>query len=175
MWDPEIFNTTLYFAAAAHEGQFVNGKNYSYVVHLIGVCMEALRAAQIEQDVDSNLIMQCSLLHDTIEDTPVTAEILKDRFGKQVAEGVVALTRIEGESSEAYLKRIIGKEKEIWMVKLADRVWNMNEPPSHWDLAKRKEYLEETKIINDALRKGSPYLTARLSDKIYAYKRYLEQ
>jgi (p)ppGpp synthase/HD superfamily hydrolase len=174
MWDPDLFNETLYFAAAAHEGQFVNGRNYSYVVHLIGVCMEALRAAQIEQGVDSNLIMQCSLLHDTIEDTPVTQDILSDRFGKQVAGGVTALTRMDGEPAENYLKRIAQKEKEVWMVKLADRIWNMNTPPYHWDAAKRREYLEEAKLIHEALHKGSLYLAARLSDKIYSYRKFLE-
>jgi (p)ppGpp synthase/HD superfamily hydrolase len=174
MWDPDLFNRTLHFAAAAHEGQFVNGQNYSYVVHLIGVCMEALRAAQIEQSADSNLIMQCSLLHDTIEDTPVTQTILSDRFGRQVAEGVTALTKKTEESTEDYLKKILAKEKEIWMVKLADRIWNMQEPPPHWDTAKRREYLVEAKLIHDRLHKGSPYLAARLSDKMYSYKKFLE-
>jgi (p)ppGpp synthase/HD superfamily hydrolase len=174
MWDPDLFNETLHFAAAAHEGQFVNGQNYSYVVHLIGVCMEALRAAQIEEGVDSNLIMQCSLLHDTIEDTPVTPEILSDRFGKQVANGVLALTKKAGESAEDYLKQIVAREKEIWMVKLADRIWNMQEPPPHWNMAKRREYLANTKLIHEKLQKGSPYLAARLGDKMYSYKKFLK-
>jgi (p)ppGpp synthase/HD superfamily hydrolase len=172
MWDPDLFHDTLHFAAAAHEGQFIPGQNYSYVVHLIGVCMEALRAASIEP-ADSNLIMQCSLLHDTMEDTPITLNILSDRFGNQVAEGVLALTRQEGESPAGYLKKIVRQRKEIWMVKLADRIWNMSAPPEHWDRAKRQEYLEEAKLIHETLQRGSPYLAARLSDKIYAYNRYI--
>jgi (p)ppGpp synthase/HD superfamily hydrolase len=59
------------------------------------------------------------------------------------------------------------------MVKLADRILNMNEPPEHWDKAKRKEYQEEAKLILEILKAGSPYLAARLSDKIYTYNRYL--
>jgi (p)ppGpp synthase/HD superfamily hydrolase len=172
MWNPDLFHETLHFAAGAHEGQFVPGQNYSYVVHLLGVCMEALRASMIEP-ADSNLIMQCSLLHDTMEDTPITLNILSDRFGDKVAEGVLALTRQEGEPTAEYLKKIVRQPKEIWMVKLADRIWNMNEPPKHWELAKRVEYQEEAKLILETLKKGSPYLAARLSDKIYAYSRYL--
>jgi (p)ppGpp synthase/HD superfamily hydrolase len=172
MWDTDLFRSTLYFAAGAHEGQFVSGQNYSYVVHLIGVCMEALRAATIEP-ADSNLIMQCSLLHDTIEDTPVTLNILNDRFGAQVAEGVLALTHQEGESVRDYMAKIVMQKREIWMVKLADRIWNMNEPPEHWDIDKRKEYQEEARVIFETLKTGSPYLAARLSDKIYAYNRYV--
>jgi (p)ppGpp synthase/HD superfamily hydrolase len=173
MWDPDLFHETLHFAAAAHEGQFIPGQNYSYVVHLIGVCMEALRAAMIEP-ADSNLIMQCSLLHDTMEDTPITLNILSDRFGNQVAEGVLALTRQEGETSADYLKKIVRQKKEIWMVKLADRIWNMTLPPEHWDAAKRRDYQEDARLIYETLKSGSPYLAARLSDKIYAYNRYID-
>jgi hypothetical protein len=35
MWSPDLYDETLHFAASAHEGQFVPGKNYSYVVHKI--------------------------------------------------------------------------------------------------------------------------------------------
>ena len=172
MWNPDLFYETLHFAAGAHEGQFVPGQNYSYVVHLVGVCMEALRASMIEP-ADSNFIMQCSLLHDTIEDTPVTLNILSDRFGNEVAEGVLALTKQEGESFSDYLKKIVRQKKEVWMIKLADRIWNMHEPPEHWDTSKRKEYKEEARVILETLRMGSPYLAARLSDKIYDYNHYI--
>lgn len=178
MWNPDLFDDTLHFAAAAHEGQYVPGKNYSYVVHLMGVCMEAMRAAIIEEAEDPNLVMQCALLHDTMEDTAVTYEILIDRFGKEVADGVAALT----ENSELpkkqrmpeSLKRITRRKKEIWIVKLADRIWNLREPPAHWNSEKCGEYLEEAKIIHTALKKGSPYLAARLSDKMYTYKSFLK-
>ena len=172
MWNPELYHETLHFAAGAHEGQYVSGHNYSFVVHLVGVCNEALRASLIEP-ADSNLIMQCSLLHDTLQDTPVTLNILNDRFGNEVAEGVLALTKQEGEPYTEYLKKIMRQKKEIWMVKLADRIWNMYEPPEHWDMEKRKDYREEAREILETLRIGSPYLAARLSDKIYAYSRYL--
>jgi len=108
-----------------------------------------------------------------MEDTPINLNILTDRFGSQVAEGVLALTRQEGEPTEDYLKKIVRQKKEIWMVKLSDRIWNLHEPPEHWDLAKRKEYCEEAKVILETLKTGSPYLAARLSDKIYEYNKYI--
>ena len=172
MWNPDLFYETLHFAASAHEGQSVPGQNYSYVVHLVGVCMESLRASMIEP-ADSNLIMQCSLLHDTMEDTAITLNILSDRFGDEVSEGVLALTWQEEESLADYLKKIVRQKKEIWMVKLADRIWNMHEPPEHWEMEKRKEYQEEAREILETLKLGSPYLAARLSDKIYTYNRYI--
>jgi len=178
MWNPDLFDDTLHFAASAHEGQFVPGKNYSYIVHLVGVCIEALRAAVIEEVEDPNLVMQCALLHDTIEDTALTYEIILDRFGREVADGVSALTKNQDlpkkRQMEDSLERIMQQKKEIWMVKLADRAWNLREPPAHWELRKRQEYLEESQTILRLLKKASPYLAARLSDKMYNYKKFLE-
>jgi (p)ppGpp synthase/HD superfamily hydrolase len=177
MWNPDLYDETLHFAASAHEGQFVPGKNYSYVVHLVGVCMEVMRAAIIEEVDDPNLAMQCALLHDTMEETALTSDILIDRFGKEVTEAVKALTKNpdipKKRRLEDCLKRIIKLKREIWMVKLADRISNLKEPPEHWDNDKKKDYLEGSILIHTYLKKGSPYLAARLSDKIYAYKKYL--
>jgi (p)ppGpp synthase/HD superfamily hydrolase len=177
MWNPDLFEETLHFAAAAHEGQFVPGKAYSYIVHLVGVCMEAMRAAIIEEAEDPNLVMQVSLLHDTLEDTAVTFDILHDRFGKDVSEGVRALTKDPEVSKkrqiEDSLKRIVPLKKEIWTVKLADRIINLREPPPHWDIEKRRDYLDDARLIHKYLKKASPYLASRLNDKIYAYKKYV--
>ena len=179
MWNPDLYEETLHFAASAHEGQFVPGRPYSYVVHLSQVSMEVLRAAYLEDTEDPNLAMQCSLLHDTLEGTLVTHQILLDRFGTEVAEGVLALTRNqdlpEKKQLEDSLKRIVKLKREIWMVKLADRISNLREPPEHWDLEKRELYLEDAKLIFDYLKKGSRHLASRLSDKIYAYKKFLNR
>lgn len=179
MWNPDVFSETLHFAASAHEGQFVPGKPYSYVVHLMEVCMETLRAALLEDVEDPNLAMQCALLHDTIEDTAVTHEILVDRFGHEVADGVLALSKgnefKKKKELDVYLKNIAAQKREIRMVKLADRIVNLQEPPAHWDNEKRKSYREEAKQILKALKKTSNLLESRLSDKIYEYKRFIQE
>jgi|YNPNPStandDraft_1061719.scaffolds.fasta_scaffold81560_2 (p)ppGpp synthase/HD superfamily hydrolase len=180
MWNPDLYSDTLYFAASAHEGQFVPGKTYSYVVHLVDVCMEAMRAAILEELEDPNLAMQCALLHDTLEDTAVTYEILLDRFGRDVANGVRALSKKPElphtrKVLEEYLRELAAQKREVRIVKLADRIVNLREPPAHWDMEKRKEYLEESRLILKFLKKTSPLLESRLNDKIYAYKRYIQE
>ena len=178
MWNPDLYSDTLNCAASAHEGQFVPGKTYSYVVHLVDVCMETMRAAVLEELEDPNLSMQCALLHDTLEDTAVTYEILLDRFGRDVANGVHALAKKPDAHSrkalEEYLRVLSDQKREVRIVKLADRIVNLREPPSHWDTEKRKEYLEESRLILKFLKKTSPLLESRLNDKIYAYKRYIQ-
>ena len=46
-----------------------------------------------EPQLHESLAVQCALLHDTIEDTAVTFEEIVDRFGREVAEGVLSLTK----------------------------------------------------------------------------------
>ncbi len=179
MWNPDLYEETLHFAASAHEGQFVPGRPYSYVVHLAQVSMEVLRAAYIEDVDDPNLAMQCALLHGTLSGTAVTYQILLDRFGSDVAEGVLALTENqnlpEKKRLEDSLKRITKKNHEIWMVKLADRIAALGQPPEHWKIEKRNLYLTESKMVYEYLKKGSRSLAARLSDRIYAYKKFIDR
>ena len=67
-----------------------------------------------------------ALLHDTVEDTYVTPEYLKEQgFDNEVVEGVLSVTRNEGESYAQFVERAaenpIGKE-----VKIADLEDNMD-------------------------------------------------
>jgi len=61
------------------------------------------------------------------------------------------------------------------MVKMADRITNLQPPPGYWSNEKRSMYLEEAKEIHAVLKDASPYLSARLSDKIKAYKKYCSE
>jgi len=61
-----------------------------------------------------------ALLHDVIEDTDVTAEILlENNISEDVVTAVVCLTKTEGESVEDYLRRVAGNDISI-EVKFAD-------------------------------------------------------
>ena len=75
------------------------------------------------------------LLHDTIEDTFATYEIIKDEFGEEVAELVDGVTKISvfentaaaNSKAENFRKLILATSKDIrvLLVKLADRLHNM--------------------------------------------------
>ncbi len=54
--------------------------------------MEITAALSVEPVDNPNLAVQCALLHDTIEDTDVTYDQVKDQFGTDGADGVMALT-----------------------------------------------------------------------------------
>jgi (p)ppGpp synthase/HD superfamily hydrolase len=177
MWNTDLYYETLDFAAAAHEGQTLPGKAYTFVVHLADVCMEVMRAAIIENVEDPNLAMQCALLHKVLEDTAVSIDILNDRFGREVADGVQALSQDSGLAEKKRfadsLRRIKQQKSEVWMVRMADCITMLREPPNHWTNDKRLQAMDEAKAILVAFRKGSPYLSARLHDMLFYYKQRL--
>ena len=175
-WSQETYIRAYRFAAEAHLGQKYPGTELPYLLHVGLVCMEILAALYVERECDGDLALQCALLHDTIEDTAVTYEQVRDEFGLAVADGVLALTKNEtlekslqmGDS----LRRIQAQPREIGMVKLADRITNLQQPPRYWMADKIARYHREAQQIYDALHATGPFLAARLAQKIADYQQF---
>lgn len=174
-WDPDLYQRTLRFAAGAHGQQKVPGTGHPYVVHVAMVCAEVLRAPGL----DTNLALQCALLHDTLEDTSVGAEAVGAEFGPAVLAGVQALTKSadlpKSQAMADSLRRILECPPEVAAVKLADRITNLQEPPPHWTAEKRAAYREEALEIHRQLADRCPALGARLAEKIEDYAQYLTE
>jgi (p)ppGpp synthase/HD superfamily hydrolase len=172
-WDRELYIKACRFAAQAHLGQIIPGSDLPYLLHLNLVSMEILAALSTEAGHDGDLAVQCALLHDTIEDTDTTYNQIASLFGVRVADGVTALSKNpELEKSQQLsdsLHRIVRQPREIWMVKLADRITNLQPPPIHWDPAKIRRYREEAIEIHTHLQSASPFLAKRLAAKIQNY------
>jgi len=173
-WSQEKYIKALRYAAEAHNGQTVPGSDLPYVVHVTMVAMEVIAALGHEDGLDGDLAVQCALLHDVIEDTRKTHADLAAVFGERVAEGVQALSKDDGlnnkqEKMADSLARIKQQPREIWMVKLADRITNLQPPPSHWSAEKIKRYREEAKVILNELGNVSPFLSKRLNGKLRVY------
>ncbi len=154
MWLPEKYQRAIKFAAERHGDQTVPGTNFSYIVHLSNVCMEIFLAAAHSEDFDVNLAMQCAILHDTIEDTNTTYDEIKEHFGQKVADGVKALTKNAELEKKMQMResllRIKQQPKEIWMVKIADRITNLQEPPHYWNKEKINHYELKARSIKTA-------------------------
>ena len=116
------------FGAEAHEGQ-VRHSGEAYIFHPLSV-------ARILADMrlDSHSII-AALLHDVIEDTPTAKKELVAQFGKDVAQlvdGVSKIDQIEFDSpehaeAENFRKMLLAMSKDIRviLIKLADRIHNM--------------------------------------------------
>ena len=171
MWTQDAYLDALNFASVVHMGQKIPGSEKPYVVHLCQVAMEMMAAPEA-----GDLGVCCALLHDTIEDTPTSFEDIERYFGRAVADGVQALTKDVGLPKEQQmpdsLARIRQQPHQVWMVKMADRITNLQAPPAHWSADKRRFYQTEAGQILGELAPASPFLAQRLETKIEAYEQY---
>lgn len=111
----ELYDKALRIAMRAHEGQ-KDKAGQDYVTHPI-------RVAERCDDLRAKVV---ALLHDTIEDSDVTADYLREEgFTEEIVEAVLAVTRREGEDYEAYVRRAAQNELGR-IVKLADLEDNMD-------------------------------------------------
>jgi (p)ppGpp synthase/HD superfamily hydrolase len=177
-WSQETYIKAYKFAAKAHQGQKMPGSEIPYIMHLSFVSMEVIAALNVETEADGNLAIQCALLHDSIEDTNTSYQQITDEFGEAVAKGVLALTKDHSLAKhlqmEDSLQRIKQQPKEIWMVKLADRITNLQAPPHYWNIEKITKYREEGIQIYEALKDASDFLAARLAAKIEDYEAFIK-
>ena len=140
------------FAAQAHQDQ-LRRSGEPYIMHPVAV------ACIIDQmGLDAESVM-AGLLHDTVEDTPVTREDIAREFGAPVAmlvDGVTKLTKMEHTSystkeeqqMEDLRKMFIAMAKDIRviMIKLADRLHNMRTIP-YQKVQKQRDISVETMEI----------------------------
>jgi guanosine-3',5'-bis(diphosphate) 3'-pyrophosphohydrolase len=115
-------------ATLAHAGQ-TRRSGEPYVTHPIAV---ASIVADLGLDAQT---VAAALLHDAVEDTGVTTEIIERDFGPEVAlivEGVTKLDRLQFDSKEAQQAATVRKmlvamadDWRVLIIKLADRLHNM--------------------------------------------------
>ncbi|MBR4016002.1 MAG: GTP pyrophosphokinase [Anaerotignum sp.] len=102
-------------AAKAHMGQLDKG-GQPYILHPVRVM---LQCKTIEEKT-------VALLHDVLEDTPVTvADLRQAGFPEEVVDAVVCLTKGEQEDYMAYIERVCNNPLAMG-VKLADLADNMD-------------------------------------------------
>lgn len=179
-WSQDVYIKAYRFAAQAHRWQRVPGTNLPYIMHLSFVAMEILAAVaqeRAEPTFSADLAVQCALLHDVLEDTMVRRETVQAEFGEAVAQGVLALTvnkkLPKDEQMTECLGRIRQQGREIRMVKMADRITNLQPPPRHWSKARIRDYHQEAQMIHAALKEASPFLAERMLLKLRTYAAFV--
>lgn len=177
MFDYHLYKKALDFAAEAHKNQLYPGTDWTYLVHLTKVYTEVILAIPNENKFDANILVQLALLHDVIEDTDKTFDDIVVLFGKNVANGVMALTKNpdlpKDKQMQDSLKRIKSSYIEVSIVKLADRIANLDAPPIYWNREKIMKYYEESLYIKKKLACSSNYMRKRLNSKLTDYQKYI--
>ncbi len=110
-----MLNKAFEIAQKAHKHQMDKGGN-PYILHLV-------RVAQRCTFEDEKIV---ALLHDTIEDTDITAEyLLREGFSQEVVDGILSVTRQERETYEDFVRRA-KKNRLGRVVKIHDLEDNMD-------------------------------------------------
>ena len=150
--DHEEINTAFLYAKKGHQGQ-KRKSGEDYITHPLHV---AIYLAELNFDIET---IKAALLHDLVEDTDITYQDIKTTFGKEVADlvdGVTKLDKIKYNSREeakadAIRKMVIAMSKDIrvLILKLADRLHNIETIEFH------KKWTQE-KIANETLYVYAP-------------------
>ena len=164
----ELIRKAYVFAEKAHSGQKrLNGDDY------FSHCVETAKILE-ELKLDEETIA-AGLLHDSLEDTDVEYDMLKKTFGREVADLVEGVTKInylknkslKTNNSETIRKMLVSATKDIRVIiiKLADRLHNMR-TIEYLKEEKRKKFSRDTINIysNLAYRLGVVNIKCELED-----------
>src|SRR5258706_1717880 len=171
--DESLLNKAYVYAMKAHGKQF-RASGDPYFAHPLEV---AAILTELKLDVPT---IATALLHDTIEDTLVTYEDIRDNFGDDIAvlvDGVTKLSQLElfserTKQAENFRKLMLAMSNDIrvLLVKLADRLHNMRTLRFITDSTKRRRVAQETIDIYAPLagRIGMQNMREELEDLAFA-------
>lgn len=172
-YDFELVDRAYRFAEEKH-GDQRRASGIPYILHPTSV---ACILAELGMDSES---LAAALLHDVVEDTPVTLEEIVARFGQEIADlidGVTKLGKIpyssrEEQQAENIRKMLIAMAKDIRVIiiKLADRLHNMRTIECMKEQHRRDKALEVMEVYAPiAHRLGIRAIKEELEDLAIRY------
>ncbi len=142
--------TAYLLAARAHQGQ-MRKSGEPYLTHPLAV---AGILASLNMDVET---IATALLHDALEDNPITRAQMEAEIGPEITELVDGVTKIgklrfrskEELAAENFRKMMLAMSRDlrVILVKLADRLHNMSTLEGHGNADKEKQIAKETMEI----------------------------
>lgn len=123
--DTSLVDKAIRFAVDAHSGTERRGKGFPYVIHVL----EAMSiVATITSDPE---LLAAAALHDTVEDTDVTLDLIRAEFGDRVASLVDTETDKLAEDlpwrerKQAAIDRLAAASRDAKIVAIGDKLSNM--------------------------------------------------
>lgn len=105
-------------ATIAHEGQFRKKGNRPYIVH-------PERVAELAGPYTDELGVAAAWLHDVLEDTKLTIEDFPDAV--RLTVDLLSRNKAKESKAEAIRKVYESKDRRAWVVKVADRIANLED------------------------------------------------
>ncbi|MFE2430112.1 RelA/SpoT family protein [Streptomyces sp. NPDC059373] len=168
--DIDILRRAYVLAESSHRGQ-MRKSGEPYITHPLAV---TLILAELGAETTT---LTASLLHDTVEDTEVTLDQVREEFGEEVrylVDGVTKLEKVEygaAAESETFRKMLVatGNDVRVMSIKLADRLHNMRT----LGVMRPEKQARIAKVTRDVLiplaeRLGVQALKTELEDLVFA-------
>ncbi|WP_257623727.1 RelA/SpoT family protein, partial [Streptomyces griseus] len=168
--DLTILRRAYVLAESSHRGQ-MRKSGEPYITHPLAV---TLILAELGAETTT---LTASLLHDTVEDTEVTLDQVKEQFGDEVCylvDGVTKLEKVDygaAAEPETFRKMLVatGNDVRVMSIKLADRLHNMRT----LGVMRPEKQARIAKVTRDVLiplaeRLGVQALKTELEDLVFA-------
>merc|ERR1712226_830351 len=159
---PALVLKAANFAAKVHKGQVSEqDETIPFINHAIGI---ADILANVGKETDP-VLLQASILHDSVEYTDTTIELLRKEFGAMVAHLVAEVTPKEdgGLFEESEAANVSPSAKKLF---LADNLWYL----TALDQKEGELTPEEESAFSEATKKLQPFfgMSKPIEDKIMA-------
>ncbi|MFJ8691876.1 RelA/SpoT family protein [Streptomyces roseolilacinus] len=168
--DLAVLRRAYELAESSHRGQF-RKSGEPYITHPLAV---TLILAELGAETTT---LTASLLHDTVEDTELTLDQVREQFGDEVAylvDGVTKLEKVDygaAAEPETFRKMLVatGNDVRVMSIKLADRLHNMRT----LGVMRPEKQARIAKVTRDVLiplaeRLGVQALKTELEDLVFA-------
>ncbi|MFF4735704.1 RelA/SpoT family protein [Streptomyces sp. NPDC001262] len=168
--DLDILRRAYVLAESSHRGQ-TRKSGEPYITHPLAV---TLILAELGAETTT---LTASLLHDTVEDTEVTLDQVREHFGEEVrflVDGVTKLEKVDygaAAEPETFRKMLVatGNDVRVMSIKLADRLHNMRT----LGVMRPEKQARIAKVTRDVLiplaeRLGVQALKTELEDLVFA-------
>ena len=168
--DLTVLHKAYVLAESSHRGQ-MRKSGEPYITHPLAV---TLILAELGAETTT---LTASLLHDTVEDTEVTLDQVREQFGEEVCylvDGVTKLEKVDygaAAEPETFRKMLVatGDDVRVMSIKLADRLHNMRT----LGVMRPEKQARIAKVTRDVLiplaeRLGVQALKTELEDLVFA-------
>lgn len=143
-----------HFACNAHRFQRRKNNGSTYMLHLTDVAQLLSRAG-----VDIDIII-AGILHDTLEDTKVSIEDIREKFGVEVSDYVIEVSDdkklSKGMRKKLQVEKIRKASYGAKLIKMADKYSNLSDliddPPQGWSDDDIQDYfIWSREVVKDHL------------------------
>ncbi|MFQ5540961.1 MAG: HD domain-containing protein [Candidatus Paceibacteria bacterium] len=118
-----LVERALRVAISAYKGQVRKDDGSPYIIHPVMVSMK------LKEYSFKDVAIAAALVHDVLEDTPITQEHLGEELGAEVLEIVLSVSEDKSlpsweERKKAYAQKVHSGSENAWAVSIADRIHN---------------------------------------------------